>query len=1055
MSVIRLGAGALRKVRSGGGESFAAPGEWITTSYGSGWPIAPVTVPRDTEMPRTIDYPISVNATLTPRTGYGLMPFAALKECYENVTEVRMPVNLIWRELTTFNPRLVDDEDNEIGDHPYQWMCESPDRNVPFNIWMTRLIKSMKVYDAPAVYFGRGSQGIDALHYIDGSTLFLIIDEYGNLPRPETLQQYAERLKSQTTTGPVLPSFGSLIDGTPTTLQQFAAKVLKLMSEGKPVPDKVPAFTQIIKGTPFSWWSSDQIWYMPQSRRMDSPYGESFIEQAWTWIMMIVNISAFELGHYKTGTMPEGFVTVPLGMFPTLNKINAFELAFDSRMSANSPVERSRLRMFPDGSKWIPTKKPDFPAALYKQAWDNILHTIGIPPSEFGDIPGSGLGGKGFKEGAASDLSRNTLNPHREFINALFNYVLEKDGVEDARFSLDFPLEEIDPDKQRQAMYEGMAHGTLSLNDAVGQLGLDPIPGSMDDDNNPIPDHIANKHLIVAGSTIYVIEDMQVNETGMAIPTISPQQANQAGGVPIGPETVVQQDGAEHTPEDKKTLDAAIQNIRERGTLGSKTTSIPSDVTPKNVSKVYDNARPGVPPYFKDKLIAAGGLVGDILGAWWNKETHEIFTSVGDWAEECSREALRVVFGPQIEIGSEETPGRMTDPNWIEISQELFDTGMVDEAREHPDLSSDLIAQLVYDHLRTDPGYYRTDLTVIRDHRGTAPENRTSDLFSQLDKHCGVCPEDDEYFGAPIAREVEFSFPDDGHANDVEVVAMTPDGLPPKPALWKPEGGELDVLQSRVGGPQYVREEAAYLLDRSLGFYLVPVAYVAEADGEVGAAIYYSMGAGWPETTITEYGPVWVERAAVLDYIMSQTDRGYKHNYLTHPDDPTRMILIDNGLGFPEDEGIQCDSPFCSVMNEFPLSPETLAAIKACLNDIATWRDIAALIGGKAAGKARACAQELFDNGRISLIESYALDELYTVSKAGRTEGGAPKAETRERHAVLSDGRFPIWDKKSAIAALGLRGNGTTEAERKKIIDAAAEFVPEEAQAAREADKEK
>jgi len=33
------------------------------------------------------------------------------------------------------------------------------------------------------------------LHYIDGSTLFVIVDETGNVPRPERIDTYAQRLK--------------------------------------------------------------------------------------------------------------------------------------------------------------------------------------------------------------------------------------------------------------------------------------------------------------------------------------------------------------------------------------------------------------------------------------------------------------------------------------------------------------------------------------------------------------------------------------------------------------------------------------------------------------------------------------------------------------------------------------------------------------------------------------------------------------------------------------------------------------------------------------------
>jgi len=71
-----------------------------------------------------------------------------------------------------------------------------------------------------------------------------------------------------------------------------------------------------------------------------------------------------------------------------------------------------------------------------------------------------------------------------------------------------------------------------------------------------------------------------------------------------------------------------------------------------------------------------------------------------------------------------------------------------------------------------------------------------------------------------------------------------------------------------------------------------------------------------------------------------------------------------------------------------------------------------------------------------------------------RTAKGNITQDTREETATLSDDRFPIFDKKSALSALRLRGHGTTDAERKKIINKAAKYAPEAAKKAREADKE-
>ena len=70
-----------------------------------------------------------------------------------------------------------------------------------------------------------------------------------------------------------------------------------------------------------------------------------------------------------------------------------------------------------------------------------------------------------------------------------------------------------------------------------------------------------------------------------------------------------------------------------------------------------------------------------------------------------------------------------------------------------------------------------------------------------------------------------------------------------------------------------------------------------------------------------------------------------------------------------------------------------------------------------------------------------------------RTGKGNVTQMARDEHAVLPDGRFPIFDKKSALAALSLRGHGTNPSDRRKIIEAAAEYAPVQADRAREEDR--
>lgn len=231
----------------------------------------------------------------------------------------------------------------------------------------------------------------------------------------------------------------------------------------------------------------------------------------------------------------------------------------------------------------------------------------------------------------------------------------------------------------------------------------------------------------------------------------------------------------------------------------------------------------------------------------------------------------------------------------------------------------------------------------------------------KLAKFGGVDPSDDDYYGAPITRDLTLPLNSSfHHANGVEIVAMAPDGLPPKAALWKAEGSESTGMQTYIGGAQYLREEAAYLLDRALSFYCVPLAYVAESNDELGAAVMYSPGAPMGKAH-GNYDPAWIEKAAVFDAISGQTDRGsVGHNYLTHSQDDTRPVLYDNGMAFPAGDR-ECNSGFCNAFSGQPLSESTMQALVMCKGDASAWTDITNLVGKAAADAALARLQGLMD----------------------------------------------------------------------------------------------
>jgi hypothetical protein len=224
----------------------------------------------------------------------------------------------------------------------------------------------------------------------------------------------------------------------------------------------------------------------------------------------------------------------------------------------------------------------------------------------------------------------------------------------------------------------------------------------------------------------------------------------------------------------------------------------------------------------------------------------------------------------------------------------------------------------------------------------------------QFFKHCGVCPEDDIYFGAPVSREVKIPYPE-FTSNKLEIVSMTDEDLGARAAIWRGENGESEEQRAIVGGALYPRDEAVYLLDRVMELHLVPVAYVTDLDGEMGVIVHYVKGNEGAKS-IEDYDPEWLDRAGLLDYIAGQMDR-HEGNWLTHPDDDGRPILIDNAMSF----GGAINSPFAGYLLNKPLSDEIKDLLYLVLNHPALWDDIAGLVGDEAAEVAKQRAVALME----------------------------------------------------------------------------------------------
>jgi 2'-5' RNA ligase len=267
------------------------------------------------------------------------------------------------------------------------------------------------------------------------------------------------------------------------------------------------------------------------------------------------------------------------------------------------------------------------------------------------------------------------------------------------------------------------------------------------------------------------------------------------------------------------------------------------------------------------------------------------------------------------------------------------------------------IANIALDHLKEDQ-YYYTKLRVIMQ-KFDKPT---------LEKYCGVDPEDDMLFGTAVSDFVATDMPNQG-ANESQIVSIGGgEGSNARPAVWKPMSGEKPDLINWIGGSLYRRAEAAYLLDRELApdekHYLVPVAFMTEVDGEPGSVQQYVTGRQ-PRESVKDYAPEWVEQAAVLDYIMGQVDRDDR-NWLTHPHDDKRPVLIDNDLSFSPDKDAKLHSSFVDAMEGVQLKQKTLDMIYLAIGNRDLWEDLNDCLNDEQAVKnAKVRAELLYRNQMI------------------------------------------------------------------------------------------
>ena len=755
---------------------------------------------------------------------------------------------------------------------------------------------------------------VTGLRIIDGSTLFALVDERGEQPEPPA-----------------------------------------------------PAFTQVIWGTPRMFLNTHQVWYHPRHLRADAPYGRSFIEDSMPAVKLLASLWDYEYEKYQVGNIPELMIAMPPDLNWTPDQILEFEQAFNARMSGSNK-ERVRARFVPAGVTSVATKEMTFNRDTYDAATNAVRMSVGIPKSEAGEAPEGMMGGKSFSEAMQSAFYRMGLAPLQTFVEGMMNDVIKENGYDGIYFRLKFPTDSLDPEKEETKFSTRFQVGGITRNEYRQGIKMEPLK-----------DEKLGYFIMTPGGK----GQDEGGEEGQG------GDGDTGGGIPVkGGKGMLPTLGGGKIPIMGKKPVPVFRPIAVKLAKGANSEHdgimvalcFPKDVT----TKLYN--------------FIGSDITGEGAHALPPEEIHMTLAFFGDVGEVNFTEAalLRAVttFLPAGKFhlsGKINGVGRFleTHLDGLEAIYANFDCPALPSFREG--LLSALANEginakedhgftphvtLAYVRAGDEPVINAEVIDVIPTCIRVAFGGKNTDLevlakveTNELAKHCGVCAEDDQWFGTPVSHEAPALMPKQG-ANESQIVSIGREGMEQRPAVWKPVSGEKPSLVRWVGGALFRRAEANYLLDRELApdedHYLVPVTYLAEVDGELGSVQHYIQGRE-PRKAGDEYGPEWTEQAAVFDYISGQVDR-MKNNNLTHPDDHRRPILIDNDLSFPHDETpkTRIRSTFVEAARGNPISDRMMEQIELVYGNNALWEDIDDCLDDPDAGElARERAKELLRTGII------------------------------------------------------------------------------------------
>lgn len=347
---------------------------------------------------RAMDYPITVNTNIQGRAAWGRVSFDVLKAIYDAYDVGRMCVNHKIDELRSMEPMFLpatgvkDDVDDEI--EAARMVLASPDRELPYDSWLSKWLENAVKYDSAPLYRRRDYNGdVVGLEVVDGKTIFPYIDENGRRPAPPG-----------------------------------------------------PAFAQVIHGMIGTWFTTDDMIYVPFRPQEDSPYGMAPMESLLLTANTDLRFQWHFLQLFTDGSVPAGFMEVPPDI-SSPDQVAEWQDYWDA-MVMGDQAKLHQLIAVPNGSKFAQTKPTEFDEAFPQYLMRRMCAGHGVVPQDLGFV--EDVNRANGETQTDVQFRINTL-PWVRYVEGILTWYLQKDIGLRVKVSLDTGRDKEDRLEEAQA----------------------------------------------------------------------------------------------------------------------------------------------------------------------------------------------------------------------------------------------------------------------------------------------------------------------------------------------------------------------------------------------------------------------------------------------------------------------------------------------------------------------------------------------------------------------------------------------------------------------------